>query len=42
MVFMEESSEENLSCVLTAKEHLDKPDAFWKQVLWADEVEIEL
>lgn len=25
-----------------AKEHLNKPDAFWKQVLWTDEVKIEL
>lgn len=37
MVFVEESSEENLSCVLTTKFsvlilHLDKPDAFWKQI----------
>lgn len=25
-----------------ANEHIDKPDAFWKQVLWTDEVKIEL
>lgn len=23
-------------------EHIDKPDTFWKQVLWTDEVKIEL
>ena len=37
----EESSEENLSCV-RRKEHLSKPDAFWKQVLWTSEVQLEL
>ena len=25
-----------------AKEYLNKPDAFWKQVLWTDEVRIEV
>lgn len=25
-----------------ANEHIDKPDAFWKQVPWNDEVKIEL
>ena len=25
-----------------ANEHIDKPGAFWKQVLWTDEVKIEL
>ena len=25
-----------------ANEHLNKPDAFWKQVLWTDEIKIEL
>ena len=44
-----ESSEENFHFVLTtkvsiefAKEHLNKSDAFWKQVLWTDEVRIDL
>lgn len=26
----------------SANEHLNKPDAFWKQVLWTDDVKIEL
>ena len=46
MTFMEESSEENLSCILHhhiwhqtfAQEHLNKPDVFWKRVLWTDGV----
>ena len=45
---MEGSSEQNLSCLLSTKfsvrsfqkEHLNKPDAFWKQVMWTEEVQI--
>lgn len=25
-----------------AREHLDKPDAFWKFILWTDESKVEL
>ena len=25
-----------------AKAHLDKPEAFWKKILWSDETKIEL
>lgn len=47
-VLLEESSEGNLSCVLTTtfrarsleKQHLDKPGASWKQVLWSNEVKM--
>ena len=41
----EESSEERLQSEehqMFAKERLNKPDAFWKQVLWTDEVTIKL
>jgi len=31
-----------IQCQKFAKEHLNEPDAFWKQVLWTDEVKIEL
>ena len=53
MTALEISSEEKLSFILTAKftvwvwkkekkKHLKKPDAFQKQVLWTDEVKMEL
>ena len=30
------------SCIRYSKAHLDKPEAFWKKILWSDETKIEL
>ena len=30
------------SCMRYGKAHMDKPEAFWKKILWSDETKIEL